>query len=143
MGSLRSRLIVRSRLVEKCHSSPLKHSHHLLFSLTRGIREHLEAYRKCLEATYAQHRGISVLLEAAGQRCRSFILCSMKHTYNIYVCVAPLRQTLSLNSCVQLYRENSKDSVVLQILCVCVLQFTLQQACLLPGLGLPGPNGTH
>ncbi|XP_075868506.1 glucokinase regulatory protein isoform X1 [Nelusetta ayraudi] len=37
----------------------------------RGIGEHLGAYRKCLEATYAQRRGIGSLLEAAGQSLRS------------------------------------------------------------------------
>lgn len=39
--------------------------------IPRSISEHLEAYRKCLEATYAQRIGIGALLEAAGQSLRS------------------------------------------------------------------------
>lgn len=42
---------------------------------TRGIGEHLGAYRKCLETTYAQRGRIGALLEAAGQRCRTIPLC--------------------------------------------------------------------
>lgn len=36
----------------------------------RGILQHMRAYEKTLDITYAQSERITALLEAAGQRCK-------------------------------------------------------------------------